>query len=341
MQKLIEWWWQGVNVSLPDLQNAYLQIHIDKALWPFQTVIFRGQRFSLTQLGFGLNVAPLIMKSVIDAIVSQDHMIKSATSAYVDDILINESLVPASRMQQHFLDNGLVSKDPVQLRDGARVLGLQVWKKDGTLRWKRGSQIPEIPDGLTHRHVFSLCRKLVDHFPVCGWLRVAVAFIKHLATAVTKGRDDRIKNVSLCHILAETLTRVWEADPIGGNWCMDSKEITVWVDESCIATGVVLETNGTVIEDACWLRQSSWTQRGPHRSQFSPSMGGNSVTLGHRFSMGAPVDFRDFNWKSTCEHESSWQDTNQAMVRNLAITDERIWTGHRRETHEVLSEPRR
>ena len=109
------------------VQNAYLQIHVDKALWPFQTVVFRGQHFCLTRLGFGLNVAPLIMKSVIDAIISQDHTIKSAISAYVDDILINEIQVPVSRVQQNFLDYGLVSKDPVRLRDGAKVLGLQVW----------------------------------------------------------------------------------------------------------------------------------------------------------------------------------------------------------------------
>ena len=124
---------------------------------------------------------------VIDAVISRDHMIKSATSVYVDDIFINESLVPASCVQQHFLDCGLVSKDPVLLRDGASVLVLQVWEKDGTLRWKRGSQIPEIPDGLTRQCIFSLCGKLVGHFPVCRWLRVAVTFIKRLATAVTKG----------------------------------------------------------------------------------------------------------------------------------------------------------
>ena len=140
-QILREWWRQGVNVSLLDLRNAYFQIHVDKALWPFQTVIFRGKRFCLTWLGFGLNVAPLIMKSVIDAIRSQDHTIKSATLAYVDDILINENLVPALRVQQHFLDYGLISKNPAQLRDGARILGLQVLEKDGTLRWKRASQI--------------------------------------------------------------------------------------------------------------------------------------------------------------------------------------------------------
>ena len=106
-------------MSLLDLRNAYLQIHGDKALWPFQTAIFRGQCFCLTWLGFGLNVAPLIMKSVLDAIVSQDHTIKSSVSAYVDDVLINENRVPASHVQQHFLDYSLVSKDPVRLRDGA------------------------------------------------------------------------------------------------------------------------------------------------------------------------------------------------------------------------------
>ena len=163
-QKLREWW--RVIVSLLDLRNEYLHIHVDKALWPFQTVIFRGQRFCLTQLGFGLNVVPLIMKSFIDAIVSQDYTIKSATSAYVDDIFINESLVPASHVQQYILDYGLVSKDPVWLRDG--VLGLQVWEKDCNLWWKRGNQIPEIPDRLTRRLVFSLCKKLVGHFPYVG-----------------------------------------------------------------------------------------------------------------------------------------------------------------------------
>ena len=66
--------------------------------------------------------------------------------------------------------------------------------------------------------------------------------------------DDRIKNASLSQILAETLTSVQEADTVGGNWCTDSKEITVWVNASSVATGVALETNGTFIENACWLR---------------------------------------------------------------------------------------
>ena len=38
-QKLRERRRQGVNVLLLDLRNAYLQIHINKALWPFQTFL--------------------------------------------------------------------------------------------------------------------------------------------------------------------------------------------------------------------------------------------------------------------------------------------------------------
>ena len=46
-QRLRDWRWQGVNVSFMDLRKAYLQIHIDKALWPFQTVIIKVSGFAL------------------------------------------------------------------------------------------------------------------------------------------------------------------------------------------------------------------------------------------------------------------------------------------------------
>ena len=59
-QKLREW--QGANM--------FLQIHIDKALWTFQTVLFK--RYSLSQLGFDHKMMPLIMKSIIDLVVSQN-----------------------------------------------------------------------------------------------------------------------------------------------------------------------------------------------------------------------------------------------------------------------------
>ena len=121
-QRLREWRRQGANVSLMDLKKAYLQICVDKVLWPFQTVIIKGKQFCLTRLGFSLNVVLLVMKSVITVISSQDQEIKTATSPYVDNIFIS-----AARVRQHFADYGLVCKDPKRLKDGAKVLGLQVW----------------------------------------------------------------------------------------------------------------------------------------------------------------------------------------------------------------------
>ncbi len=97
-------------MSLVDLRKAYLQIRVDKVLWPFQTVILKGKQFCLTRLGFGLNVAPLVIKSIITTIRSQNQEIKSVTNA--DNIFIDESRVSAAHVQQHFTDYGLVCKDP-------------------------------------------------------------------------------------------------------------------------------------------------------------------------------------------------------------------------------------
>ena len=72
-------------------------------------------------------------KCVITMIKYQDQEIKRATSAYVNDISIDKSRVSAARVQQHFADYGLVCKDPKQLRDGAKVLGLQVWGENDSL----------------------------------------------------------------------------------------------------------------------------------------------------------------------------------------------------------------
>lgn len=78
-------------------------------------------------LGFGLNVAPLILKSIINAVMSQDQTIKSAMLAYVNDIYISENLVSASHVRKHLSDYGFVRKGPEHLQECARVLGLQVW----------------------------------------------------------------------------------------------------------------------------------------------------------------------------------------------------------------------
>ena len=54
--KLRDWRRFGENFSIIDLSSAYMQLKIDEKLWAHQTVMFRGQRFCLTCLGFGLKM---------------------------------------------------------------------------------------------------------------------------------------------------------------------------------------------------------------------------------------------------------------------------------------------
>ena len=82
--KLREWQQKGSNVSLLDLKRAYLLVRVYKTLSPFQTVKIGGQRYCLTLLGFRLNVAPLIMKAIVSAVLSQEEDVGCAASAYID-----------------------------------------------------------------------------------------------------------------------------------------------------------------------------------------------------------------------------------------------------------------
>ena len=253
--KLREWRRQGENASVIDLAKAYLQIRIHPSLWPYQTVCFKGQKYCLTRLGFGLNVAPLVMKAVLNYVLSQDPVVRRGTSAYIDDIFINEDVVTASYVKAHLESFGLTSKPPERLVDGARVLGLRVWGEQGGLFWKRDNVIAEVPNELTRRSVFSYCGKLVGHYPVCGWLRVATSFIKRRANDVTERWDDAIADGEVRTLLEEVVKEIRKNDPVRGRWDASSEKARVWVDASSIALGVAVEINGSVVEDASWMRK--------------------------------------------------------------------------------------
>ena len=253
-EKLREWRRLGVNTSILDLKTAYMQIHVHESLWPFQTVMYRGRRFCLTRLGFGLNIAPGVMKTVIAKVLEQDQSIHAAASPYVDDIYVNNDIVSAERVRNHLSCFGLLCKPPESVADGARVLGLWVWGEGKTLRWRRCNDMPEIPSVLSRRSVFSLCGKLVSHLPVCGWLRPAVALIKRRANASSSSWDGKVTDDALRHMIEDTVDRAKMADPARGRWDVGDGEFTVWADASSLATGVAIEYDGGIIEDASWLR---------------------------------------------------------------------------------------
>ena len=120
---LREWRQMGCNVALLDLRKAYLQIRVHRSLWPYQPVFFRGKRYCLTRLGFGLNIAPMVMKVVVSEVLKQNGVIKGADSPYVDNILVNEDVVTSDVVDCHLRQFGLECNPAQRVVDRARVLG--------------------------------------------------------------------------------------------------------------------------------------------------------------------------------------------------------------------------
>ena len=184
----------------------------------------------------------------------RDETTICATSSYVDDIFVNESVFSAAQLKMHFELFGLNCKDPEQLISGARVLGVYVWEEHGKLRWRCDGERLKVLDVLTRHAIFSVCGWLTGHFSVCGWLCVAAVFVKQRANAATTGWDDETQDPMLRRTLEEIVLRSSQNDPVHGDWCANDQEVTVWVDVSSLATRVAIEYDGTIIEDASWLR---------------------------------------------------------------------------------------
>lgn len=81
--------------------------------------------YCLTRLCFGLNVAPLVMKALLNCVHSQDPDVKKGTSACIDDILVNKYIVKASRVEEHLKNLVPTSKLHERVADGARMLSLE------------------------------------------------------------------------------------------------------------------------------------------------------------------------------------------------------------------------
>ena len=252
-----EWRRMGTEVALLDLKKAYLQIHVDKKLWPYQTVMFRGRRHCLTRMAFGMSLSPSVMKAVLETVIGQDERVRAAVSSYVDDILVNETVLPARDVAEHLRTFGLESKEPERAENGARVLGHRVWgERDGHLRWRRDGEVDAdiLVKPVTKRGVFSVCGQLTGHYPVCGWLRPAASFVKRVVSDVVDGWDEPVVDPDALRLVDELLERVRADDPARGQWDAGDGVATVWTDASSLALGAAIEIGGEVLEDASWLR---------------------------------------------------------------------------------------
>ena len=164
------------------------------------------------------------------------------------------------KVRSHLSRFGLITKDPEHVREGTRLQGLHVWRDRDVLQWGRADDVVALPFQLTRRSVFSICGKLLVHFPVCNWLRVAVAYIKRKANEASEAWDDVIKSEAVRVLLSEVVQRAQKNAPVHGRWDVNSSaDAHVWVDASSIAIGVALEIEGSIVEEASWLRTNDAT----------------------------------------------------------------------------------
>ena len=101
-------------MSLLDLRRAHLQVCVHKSLWPFQIVKVDKKRYCLTRLGFGLNVVPLIMKTISIVLAQEETELRSICVHRR-----NEDVVPMTCIREHLAQFRLECKDLELLKDGA------------------------------------------------------------------------------------------------------------------------------------------------------------------------------------------------------------------------------
>ena len=252
-EKLREWRQLEGDGEMVDLKAAYLQIKVAEELWQYQLVRYKDTVYCLIRLGFGLSSAPRIMSKILKTVLEKKDDICGATSSFIDDIMVNTSLVPASRVVERLKENGLVP----EALEGRAVLGLKLRKADdGQLIFERAHTVPEVSQGLTRKELFSICGKLVGHYPKAGWLRVACSYVKRHAEE--DSWDDYVGD-GIRNRMKEIVEEVKKNDPVKGVWRVPKSDSgTVWCDASELVMRVVLEIGGTEVEDASWMRKKKY-----------------------------------------------------------------------------------
>ena len=252
-ERLREWRQVEGEAELVDLKAAYLQIKVSRELWKYQLVKYKGKMYCLTRLGFGLNSAPRIMSKILKTVLRADQKVGEATSSYIDDIYVDVAKTSSTEVIKHLGKFGLVAKPAEKLENGA-ALGLKLKTgADGSLRMSRGNEVPKMSDNMNKKELFSACGRLVGHYPLAGWLRVACSFVKRHAEG--KKWTDYVGNRAT-KMLEEIIDRVGEEDPVKGKWRVQKTDVgKVWCDASDLALGAVVEIGGEAVEDAAWMRK--------------------------------------------------------------------------------------
>jgi hypothetical protein len=246
---------KDVKFVLKDISKAYLRIFMVDENSRFQGIIRvspNGEHsyFKLTRLGFGISIAPKVLRCVLKFILNE-HSLSDCCDFFVDDLKIEQDR--ESEVTNALQENGFPTK-PSEVFDEAKCLGLL---RHGPM-WKRRSEIVEF-NGVTFRDLKSWVAIIAtSHFPVIGQLRL-------IARSIERNANVRYPDAKLDDILPGVLHQMardlyaWvntNGDPTTGVWSVDvSGKWEMYTDASGIGLGCCLKINGVVVEDCSWLRK--------------------------------------------------------------------------------------
>ena len=68
--------------------------------------------YLLMCMGFGLSIAPKAMTAIVECVLAQDKKVKMAAICYIDDVMVDETVLPVGKVAEHLLLYGLETKVP-------------------------------------------------------------------------------------------------------------------------------------------------------------------------------------------------------------------------------------
>ena len=177
---------------------------------------------------------------------------------------------------------------------------------------------------------FSVCGRLMGHFLVCCWLCVVTAFIKQRAN-VTDGLDHKVWDPTP---EPNVFARVAQTDRSQDDWCVDGQDITIWVDMTSLATGVITESGGAVVEDVSWqqlmIKDKHINLAVAGHQPLTAEDKGDSPEV--RLNVHALLGLRYIVWKVKSMNEGYYPNAGQMLAQDTSTTGLRIWVEERHGT---------
>ena len=152
---------------------------------------------------------------VLGKVLSLDDEVQRVADHYIEDIMVQESIASASRVQEYLWKYRLELKEPESL-DGGRVheIALQGAPAEKLMVSRiSASHIRLCRPGLMKRKLSSLCGWLTRYYLVAGWLWPYSRFLKRLGS---DGAWDGTMCSEVQKLASELLRRAHREDPVKG-----------------------------------------------------------------------------------------------------------------------------